>query len=146
MKSLTPKQQHWTSIIDDWSKSGLSQAAYCREHNLDPQLLYRWKHDLGKNSRCTASNAEFLPLAVVEDSANSASIVLHIANIEIDGTVFLSELDQTYRSGKGPIKGKSFNYSYGVGTQLSKMQFGDYRVVNILSTTPIEDTWLVSPV
>lgn len=98
-------------------------------------------------SRRQWSNVRLVPQMVAEnivDGPHTEFVHLadegaHIANIEIDGPVFLSELDQTYRSGKGPIQGKSYNYSYGIGTQLSKMSFGDYRVVNVLSTTPVEE-------
>jgi 3-ketosteroid 9alpha-monooxygenase subunit A len=63
----------------------------------------------------------------------------HIANIEERGPVFHVEVDQTFRTRRGPILGKTFNESLGVGTQISKMNFGDYGVVNVLCTTPVEE-------
>ncbi|MBL0915549.1 MAG: Rieske (2Fe-2S) protein [Sphingopyxis sp.] len=63
----------------------------------------------------------------------------HIASIDIRGPVFSVEVDQTFRTRRGPVLGKTYNDSLGVGTQISKMQFGDYRVVNVLTTTPIEE-------
>lgn len=63
----------------------------------------------------------------------------HIANMESRGPVFHVEVDQTFRSRSGPIVGKTHNDSLGVGTQISRMQFGDYKVVNVLATTPIEE-------
>jgi 3-ketosteroid 9alpha-monooxygenase subunit A len=63
----------------------------------------------------------------------------HIASIEIEGPVFNVEVDQTFRTRRGPVVGKTHNASLGVGTQISDMQFGDYKVVNVLTTTPIEE-------
>lgn len=46
MSKLTANQQRWQSIIEDWRQSGLSQAEYCRQHQLSPQRFYAWKHQL----------------------------------------------------------------------------------------------------
>ena len=46
MPTLTTNQQHWQSIIEDWQQSGLTQADYCRQHQIKPQRFYAWKHQL----------------------------------------------------------------------------------------------------
>ena len=83
MKALTEKQQHWSSIIEKWSHSGLSQAEYCRQHQLDADQFYAWKSKLAKITRPRADNAEFLPLTVIHQADVSSSINLLVAGVEI---------------------------------------------------------------
>ena len=37
---------YWQNHVDDWIRSGLSQAAYCREHDLDYNRFRKWKERL----------------------------------------------------------------------------------------------------
>jgi hypothetical protein len=37
---------YWQSHLDSWARSGLSQAAYCRNHNLDYGRFRKWKERL----------------------------------------------------------------------------------------------------
>ncbi|MGE4431317.1 MAG: Rieske 2Fe-2S domain-containing protein [Sphingobium sp.] len=105
---------------------------------------YFWDNDA---SRRKWDNIRLTPQMVAENIVDGPHIEFvhlaaeggHIAQIKIDGPVFHVEVDQTFRTGKGPVLGKTFNDSLGVGTQISNMQFGDYKVVNVLATTPIEE-------
>lgn len=38
--------EYWQHHIDQWIRSGLSQAAYCREHDLDYNRFRKWKERL----------------------------------------------------------------------------------------------------
>ena len=38
--------EYWQHHIDQWTRSGLSQAAYCREHALDYGQFRKWKERL----------------------------------------------------------------------------------------------------
>ena len=38
--------EYWQHHIDSWMRSGLSQAAYCREHDLDYNRFRKWKERL----------------------------------------------------------------------------------------------------
>jgi hypothetical protein len=38
--------EYWQSHIDSWVQSGLSQAAYCRKHDLDYNRFRKWKERL----------------------------------------------------------------------------------------------------
>ena len=82
MKTLTPKQQRWTCILEDWINSGLSQAEYCRQHHLCPKQFYWWKRHFAKAKSVSPEKAEFLPLVIENNSADS-SIVLNVAGIQI---------------------------------------------------------------
>ena len=35
------------ALVEDWRASGLSGAAYCRQHDLRPQRLHYWRERLG---------------------------------------------------------------------------------------------------
>jgi hypothetical protein len=35
--------EYWQNHLDSWHRSGLSQAAYCREHDLDYNRFRKWK-------------------------------------------------------------------------------------------------------
>lgn len=83
MKILSEKQQYWLSIIEDWSHSGLSQAEYCRRHQLNPDQFYGWKHTLAKIQRNAKDDGEFLPLAVIENANAASSIILCVAGFEV---------------------------------------------------------------
>jgi len=45
----TKKQKYWQRHIEKWSQSGLSQAAYCREHNLKIKSFTYFKSRLKRN-------------------------------------------------------------------------------------------------
>jgi hypothetical protein len=45
----TKKQKYWQRHIEQWSQSGLSQAAYCREYNLKIKSFTYFKSRLKKN-------------------------------------------------------------------------------------------------
>jgi len=45
----TKKQKYWQRHIEQWSQSGLSQAAYCREHKLKIKSFTYFKSRLKKN-------------------------------------------------------------------------------------------------
>ena len=38
--------EYWQSHMDNWARSGLSQAAYCRNHDLDYNRFRKWKERL----------------------------------------------------------------------------------------------------
>lgn len=46
---LTKKQRYWQRHVEQWKKSGLSQAAYCRECNLNIKSFNYFKSRLKKN-------------------------------------------------------------------------------------------------
>jgi hypothetical protein len=42
-EQLKLKRSYWKDHIDSWQDSGLSQAEYCRRHNLKHHQLVYWK-------------------------------------------------------------------------------------------------------
>jgi len=52
-------ERHWREVIHQQKTSGLSIAAFCREHNVPPSSFYQWKRKLkGKESLDKKSGAE----------------------------------------------------------------------------------------
>ncbi len=47
---LTKRQRYWQRHIEQWSQSGLSQAAYCRERNLKIKSFTYFKSRLKKKN------------------------------------------------------------------------------------------------
>ena len=65
-KTHTPRSKghaFWQQHIIAWSKSGLAQSEYCRQHNLSKSAFYNWK--------CKLKATEFLPVTVQSHSHHS---------------------------------------------------------------------------
>ena len=45
------REQQWRDRVSAWKVSGLTQAAYCREHGLAPAELSWWKHELARRDQ-----------------------------------------------------------------------------------------------
>ncbi|MBB1466315.1 hypothetical protein H5300_24140, partial [Vibrio sp. SG41-7] len=51
---MSTLQQHWQHHIDAWQQTQLSQAQYCRSHQLDQSQFSYWKHKvLGASNTST---------------------------------------------------------------------------------------------
>ena len=85
MKRLTPKQQHWSEIVRQWQVSGLSQAEYCRRHDIDLKRFYSWKLVLEKKVyvETVSENPGFLPIALAAPSKHDSTIALNISGVDI---------------------------------------------------------------
>lgn len=71
-QSGKPAASRWRRLLGDWERSGLSQAAFCRERGLSPQTFSGWKRELGRRDALRApgsGRAEgrmgFVPVRVV---------------------------------------------------------------------------------
>ena len=40
------REAHWRQVLADWSGSGLSKVAFCRERGLSPSAFHWWKGEL----------------------------------------------------------------------------------------------------
>ena len=86
MKKLTTKQRLWQRRIEDWSTSGLSQADYCRRHNIKPQQFYSWRNQLKKKlgqEKPITEEPMFLPIQVSSSSLATADTL----DIKINGAI-----------------------------------------------------------
>lgn len=72
---------HWLEHVSTWSKSGLTQSAYCRQHGINAALLSAWVVRVRKGSEELAHpGATLVPLMVESDdvkcTANQVAIVV----------------------------------------------------------------------
>lgn len=94
------KREIWTSHVEAWRESGLSQIDYCRQHNLSRHRFTYWKCKLDKQN----TPLKFIPLSgnpVLSQNQTSISLALGEYKIEIgDGfkPETLSTLIRTLRS------------------------------------------------
>jgi hypothetical protein len=88
----------WQNRIESWQSSGLSQAAYCRQHGLNPNTFSSGLHHF--RSRGKAQNLELIPVQVQPVPTASEVMVLRHAEghqLELPVTVsprWLAELLQ----------------------------------------------------
>ncbi|CCK80227.1 IS66 family insertion sequence element accessory protein TnpA [Desulfobacula toluolica] len=59
------RTQFWKHHIEEWSKSELSQNAYCRENGLKPNQLTYWKNKF-KRQNLPAEFAQVSPVQIAE--------------------------------------------------------------------------------
>ena len=57
-EQLEQKRAYWKQHIDSWQQTGLTQAEYCRRHNLKHHQLVYWKKRFLK----TETDVTFVPL------------------------------------------------------------------------------------
>jgi hypothetical protein len=57
-EQLEQKRSYWKQHIDSWQETDLSQAEYCRRHNLKHHQLVYWK----KRFLRTETGVSFVPL------------------------------------------------------------------------------------
>ncbi len=41
-----PREAYWRKVLDEWSRSGLTQAAFCRKRAISVYCLRWWKREL----------------------------------------------------------------------------------------------------
>jgi hypothetical protein len=56
---LKQRRRFWEHHIEQWQKSGVSQAAYCRRHQLKAHRFYYWRRRLPASQ----NRVSFLPVA-----------------------------------------------------------------------------------
>jgi hypothetical protein len=78
--------EKWAKLIGQWKESGLSQAEFCRQHNLDCRYFSKWKSKLEQGK----SKTPFLeiPLKVL-NSSKSADLDIGLS-VRADGEIVIS--------------------------------------------------------
>jgi len=74
VKKLTgaDKPSYWQAQVSSWRRSGLSQAQFCRDHNLKVRDFGYWKRKFSQSS----SAVSFVPLRVKSSPSPSSSLGL----------------------------------------------------------------------
>ena len=79
---------HWRAIIEEQSASGLSVAAFCREHNIRSGQFHWWRHRL-RNIDSLAKESGFIKLVPISKPQSSG------IRIRLSGGVFI-EVEQGF--------------------------------------------------
>lgn len=65
-------RNQWQRLVEEWDRSGLTQAAYCRKKGVSVASLQRWKRLLSDDDHCAPERAAdlepsrpFLPVRLV---------------------------------------------------------------------------------
>lgn len=74
---MSSKSGFWSAHIVGWRSSGLSQAAYCRQHGLDLKRFCYWRRTLGPT---LTSSPAVLPIAVAERPDSEDRIEVRLPN------------------------------------------------------------------
>jgi len=93
MESIENRRLFWAEHVQQWQGSGLSQRAYCRQHNLIPRKLTYWV----SRSRQQAVSAGGIVPARITDPAVTGDLVLR----HPDGwqLVLPTDIDSAWLSG-----------------------------------------------
>ena len=79
------REARWRTVVAEWSKSGLSQAAFCEERALPVKRFYWWRSELARRegackscpglpgvpAQMGSSGPQFVPLRVVPSRPGS---------------------------------------------------------------------------
>jgi hypothetical protein len=79
------RTSHWRSLVDEQAQSGLSAAAFCRDHHLKVAQFYRWRRRFRFEQDNDMPN-DFLQL-IPSSKQSSSGIRIHLGNglsIELD--------------------------------------------------------------
>ena len=72
------KISHWQRIIDQYCDSGLSGAAFCREHKINPGRFYHWRRRLQDSG--PQEDKGFFELVACSSPGGTKSIHIHLTN------------------------------------------------------------------
>jgi hypothetical protein len=73
----------WQNHIEQWTESGLSQAAYCREHQLDESQLSYYKRKFAGTlvaSKKQEKTSGFVSVQLTSEVQPAEPLTLHFAN------------------------------------------------------------------
>ena len=73
METMHTRRQAWAQHVQAWRGSGLTQVAYCQQHELKPKALAYWI----RRSKQTAMPLTLVPLALQGPSAAGELLLQH---------------------------------------------------------------------
>jgi hypothetical protein len=97
------RRRFWNEHIREWQNSGITQAAFCKTHGLDPGLFSNWKKRLSEDHDESTGFVE-LPLGFVSAEGVFLELVLG-GNIRINVPVDCPEalLENIFRAARGAM-------------------------------------------
>ena len=79
METMHARREFWARHVQAWRDSGLTQAAYCRQHALKPRALGYWI----RCSRQTAASLTLVPLTVQGQSCTGELRLQHASGWQL---------------------------------------------------------------
>lgn len=80
--SAADKSSYWHAHFESWENSGLSQAEYCRRHDLKYSLFHYWKRKLRKPSH-PSDQRKSGSINFVEVGMSSTSFAIEIGRAHV---------------------------------------------------------------
>jgi hypothetical protein len=79
------QQKHnWQEIINLWNRSGLTQAEFCREKNINQNLFSKWKVKLGDGKIADDDKTDPFIEIKIPDSITDYGIDLRVGSYSIN--------------------------------------------------------------
>ena len=72
--AVEQRREHWRRVVGRWQASGMSQAQFCRRHNIPTWKLAWWRKRLKGQAQASASL--FVPVAIASPAASGAELEL----------------------------------------------------------------------
>lgn len=89
------RRKFWQTHIEQWQTSGLSQRAYCIQHDLIIHRFYDWRRRFKSSDN---NRVSFLPVSLTDGTSfNQLSVRIHTPNgytIEIGNQIGSAEIDR----------------------------------------------------
>lgn len=79
METMHARRESWARHVQAWRDSGLTQVAYCQQHELKPKALAYWI----RRSKQTATPLTLVPLAVRESSVAETLLLQHASGWQL---------------------------------------------------------------
>ena len=80
------REAYWRQALADWSRSGLSKVAFCRERGLSPSAFHWWKGELVRRDAARGSRPSSpSPVKGGETKARPAFVAVRLAEGAVGG-------------------------------------------------------------
>ncbi len=76
--------KHWLNHIEGWQRSGLSQAAYCRQHDLNANSFTGRLSEFRKKLNAVTPDLIPVQVNVDEEPSSTANLVLTVNNWRLE--------------------------------------------------------------
>ena len=89
MNGMTEKQKQWSQIIKQWSDSGLTQANFCKQHNIEVKKFHAWKYQITNKKKLLAASkpkaqpSKFVALTLENKTTENNTITISVNGTEI---------------------------------------------------------------
>jgi len=76
--------KHWLNHIEGWQRSGLSQAAYCRQHDLNANSFTGRLSEFRKKAGSVSSELIPVQVSVDKEPPSTNNLVLSVNNCRLE--------------------------------------------------------------